>query len=146
VTEARALDLLEVLDDAGRPNSRMTRPRFGLAARQVAGGVAVTVRAEDGRLCLVAGLYPEDGADSAELWFAAGPGLKDNLVAALRAGAKALQAVGEAAAPLTVKAYVRPGRVAGERLARWLRLGDEGVIDTELGPLSVFTRRFEHGR
>lgn len=141
VAPAMALDLLEAADDAGRPRLHVGRAAFKLYALQVADGCAVTIRDAAGELCCVAGLYPEDG-DDAELWFAAGPALRANLWAALKAGARALEACATAAAPLRVKAYVAPQRVAGQRLARWLKLRAEGLIDSEIGPLSVWTRRF----
>ena len=143
LAEARATDLLEALGDSGAGAGVRTRTAFGRLARQVEGGVAVTVRSADGRLAAVAGLWPDpDQPDEAEAWFAAGPALRGVLLATLRALGGVLGLAGAEAAPLTVRAYIHPASVAGGRLAARLGLSAEGTVDHPLGRLDQWTRRF----
>lgn len=145
VAEASAFDLLEALDDQGRP-ARFTRSRFGEASRQVAEGAAYTIRDPHGRLAAVAGLWPE--ADHLEAWLAAGPALGSALRPTLAAIRSLLDAAGPAAGLAEARAYVaipaRPAkRVAGARLAAWLGFKGVGVAETPVGPMQMFIRRFE---
>lgn len=136
VERASAFDLLETLDDLGG-KARVTRMRFGLMARQVAGGPCVAVREASGLLVLVAGLWPE--ADHREAWLATGPAFRRNLRGALGL----LDALAEAEGPGEVRVYVRRGdRVAGARMARWSGFEMTGTEGSPLGPVDVFSRTF----
>jgi hypothetical protein len=109
----------------------------------VAEGSAITIRAEDGRLCLIAGLQADpEQPGCVELWFGAGPGLRVNAIRALRLGRRIFETAAADVGPITVLAYVEPGRVAGGRLARALGFTGVGVRETAIGPLDVFERRF----
>lgn len=128
-------DLLEAVgDDGGRP--RFTRQRFGEMARQVSNGRSVTLRAADGALVAVMGLWPEP--DHLEAWFAAGPALRRHLRAALGLAAVALEDAGAG----EVRVYVREGaagpRVAGARMAAWLGFVPGEEEATRLGPVRVY--------
>jgi hypothetical protein len=138
---ARPLDFLEALDVDGRRFIR-NRRTFGLHARQVAGSEALTVRAADGRLCAIAGLY-HDPSGEAEAWLAVGEALSAHLLPVLRLLRRAAEAV-SAANPegLTAVAYIHPRSVAGDRLAAWLGFEAEGVSETPLGRLNTWRRRF----
>lgn len=140
--DASGLDFLEALDDAGAVVIWRQQRIFGLRCRQVEGGAAVTLRDAAGALVCIVGLYADD-AGAAEAWFAAGPAMRANLLAAVRRARALLDQVGTAAAPVTARAYVRPEGVAGARLARWLGFADAGLQDTALGRLRRFERRFE---
>lgn len=143
VAPASAFDMLEALGpDGGRP--RLTRQRFGEMARQVAEGVAVTLRDDAGVLVCVVGLWPE--ADHAEAWLADGPAFRANLRGALRAARALLESVAEGGGCDQVRAYVHTpagaDRVAGARMAAWLgfrRIGEEAARH---GPVAVFSREF----
>ena len=132
IERASAFDLLEAVgDDGGR--QRFTRQRFGEMARQVSTGRAVTLRAGDGQLVAVMGLWPE--ADHLEAWFAAGPAFRRNVRAALGLARVALEDAGTG----EVRVYVRGGaRVAGARMAAWLGFEPGEEEATRLGPVRVF--------
>jgi len=152
---ASAFDMLETLAPNGG-RARVTRQRFGEMARQVAEGVAVTVREPGGRLVCVIGLWPEP--DHAEAWLAVGPGFREHLRAGLRATRETLEAIAAEGGCDRVLTYVRepsgggdrPGRVAGARMAAWLGFRRIGTEDTRLGSVAVFSREFggaqAHGR
>lgn len=140
LTEARPLDWLEALDETGRFPATRNRRAFGLHARQVEGGASIAVRTAEGQLCVLAGLYPD--GDDIEAWFAPGPALRANLRPAMRLTRRALEAIAGAAAPVDVRCYVHPSGVAGARLAAWLGLEAAGEIETSLGRLRIFARRF----
>lgn len=139
IRPASALDLLEAVDDRGEGVCVRARPRFGRLSRQVAEGVALTVRDEAGRLCAVAGLYP-DGETEAEAWFAMGPALKANLMPTLRVLRGLFEIIATEAAPLTVRAHL--AGVAGAKIARVFGGQPAGVRDTPAGPLDTWTRSF----
>lgn len=143
LSPASAFDMLETLAPNGG-RARVTRQRFGEMARQVAEGVAVTVRDPNGVLVCVIGLWPEP--DHAEAWLAVGPAFRDNLLPALRVTRQTLEAIAAEGGCEQVLAYVRlpatVGRVAGERMAAWLGFRRIGTEDTRLGPVSVFSREF----
>lgn len=139
---ASAFDLLEALDDMGG-RSRITRWRFGLMARQVSEGCATTWRDADGALVCVAGLWP--AGDHLEAWLAIGPAFRANLRPARRAVEARLAVLIGELGPVEVRAYVKPGeRVAGARMARWWGLESTGTEATPIGPVEVFSRRFQH--
>lgn len=142
--EARALDWLETLGDDGRVSGGVGRRLFGVLARQVAGGVAVTWRdAGDGRLAAMAGVYPNpEWPNFAEAWFAVGPAMRPNLRGALTAMAGTLEMVGIEAAPVTVRALIEPRGVAGPRLATWLGFSAAGSVTTGAGTYDSFERVF----
>lgn len=139
-TRASAFDLLEALDDGGRP-MRWRRSWFGKMARQVSEGAAVTCRDADGRLVLVTGLYPEDG--HAEAWFWAGPALRANLLPAVRQWRRIFDTAAVEAAPIEVRAFVHPKGVAGAKLASWLGFDRVGLDETGPVPLVEFRRKVE---
>lgn len=144
VSEAKALDFLEALDARGSAPTVRHGRRFGLLARQVAGSAAITLRADDGRLCMIVGLWP-DAPGHAEAWFAPGPALKANLRMCLHLGRAALEQAAQAWAPVTVAVTIAPDSVAGARLAAWFGFTAGGQTDTPLGPLDSWERRFGHG-
>lgn len=138
-SDARALDLLEALDDEGRPVGLRGRRTFGLLARQVEGGTAVTVRDGEGRLCLVVGIYAGELGE-AEAWFAAGVGLQAALLPSLRIARQVLEFVGAQAAPVEVIAYT--AGVAGARLAAWFGFRTQSVDDDAPGAIRTWSRSF----
>jgi hypothetical protein len=136
-----AFDLLEALDDMGG-RARITRWRFGLMARQVSEGCARTWRDADGALVCVVGLWP--AGDHLEAWLAVGPSFRANLRPARRAVLAALDIMTAELGAVEVRAYVKPGdRVAGARMARWWGLESTGTEATPIGPVEVFSRRFQ---
>lgn len=137
---ASAFDLAETLDDSGRPG-RMDRVQFGLMARQIAEGAAITLRNAGGELVCVAGLWPE--ADHAEAWLATGPAFRRELLGALRWLGRALDAIVADAGVAEVRAYAlqRQG-VAGQRLGARLGFGVHGAEETSLGRVLILTRKF----
>jgi hypothetical protein len=139
--EASGLDFLEAYEGRDVVVWRQ-RWRFGIYCRQVAGGASATLRDEAGRLACIVGLWADPFNGEAEAWFVVGPALRANLTAAVRGMRRLLDAVGAEAAPLTVRAYVLPGGVAGARLAGWLGFAEDGEEATGLGPMRRFTRRF----
>lgn len=143
IAPSSAFDMLETLAPNGG-RARVTRQRFGEMARQVAEGVAVTVREPGGRLVCVIGLWPEP--DHAEAWLAVGPGMRANLLAGLRVARRTLEAVAAEGGCDRVLTYVRQpegaGRVAGARMAARLGFRRIGTEDTRLGPVAVFSREF----
>lgn len=143
ITPARAVDFLEVLDDDGRAPGWRGKRAFGLHARQVGRGASIAIRADDGRLCALFGLYdnPDDPTDI-EGWFAAGPALRDHLRPALRLGRAALDYAGGEMGAATVLVHVRSGSVAGERLAAWFGFQSLGPRVGPLGTTLTFGRRF----
>lgn len=139
VEPASALDMLETVDDdAGRAHWR--RKSFAKMARQVAASAAVTIRDQQGRLVLVAGLWPEAGY--LEAWFAAGPALRANLRGGLRRLGRALAVATADQGPVEVRAFIHPDSVAGARIAAWLGLSPIGEERSPIGALSVFSKRF----
>ena len=141
ISEASAFDMLEALDDLGRP-ARIGRRRFALVARQVSQGATLTIRTSGGELCLCGGLWPEP--DHAEAWFAVGPACQAHLGAVLRIVARVTALTCRAAGVAEVRTYVHPDSVAGARIARLL--GFEVQPGGQPGAPTVFIRRFhEHG-
>lgn len=139
---ASAFDMLEATTAEGA-RLRVTRQRFGEMARQVAEGVAITLRDDAGRLVCVAGLWPEP--DHAEAWLAIGPAFRPNLLAALRGIRGAMEAVASQPGVCDqVRVYVRDAgdRVAGARMAARLGFRRIGSEATRLGPVAVFSREF----
>lgn len=141
LAEASALDFTETLDDRGQPTAGMRRRLFGRYARMVFGGTGIAIRTADGRLCLVAGLYPE-AAGYLEAWFAAGPALRSNLLPAMRLCRRMLVMAAGNAAPVEVRCYLAPESVAAPRLAAWFGFINGGAEVTPLGSLSVWKRDF----
>jgi len=140
---ARTTDFLEALDETGARPSPASRFRavFGQRARQLLGGPAVTIRAEDGRLCLIAGLYVE-GQTVAEAWFAPGEALKDRLLEAFVLARELLVEVCREASPVEVVAYASPISVAAPTLARWFGFTGPTPAQTPAGPFESWARRF----
>lgn len=136
LTEATVFDLLETVDNEGRP-LRTSRRMFGLLARQVAGSMAVTARDGQGRLAAVAGLWPE--VDHVEAWFAAGPAFSHAACRALRRALLAVAGDGELG---EIRAYLHPSSVAGQRLAAVFGFIPAGETDGPFGRQPVFVRRF----
>jgi hypothetical protein len=137
---ASAFDFAEALDDGGSLPIRLTRWSFGLFARQVDAGGAVTLRA-GGQLVMIAGLY--HAGTFAEAWWAVGPALRAHLRPALRLWRDLFEKVGLEAAPLEVRAHVPAASVAGHRLAPLFGLTKAG--ETEIPPfgrLTVWRRDF----
>jgi hypothetical protein len=140
VREARPTDFLEALDDTGRRPAARTRAHFGLYARQVTGGPSLAVVTWSGDLVALAGLYP-DGQD-AEAWFAPGPAMEANLWPALALMRRALARLAVEANGLTARAYIHPRSVAGAAVARLLGFQAAGEVETPIGRLASFSRRF----
>jgi len=140
LADASALDFAEVLDDLGRP--QVVRRRYlAQMAVQIAGGAAMTIRDRDGALCLVAGLWPEDGY--AEAWFGAGPALKAHLRPVLRLVDRALRIVTLEAQVSEVRCFIHPQSVAGARLAALCGFEALGETDHPLGAVLAYVRRFQ---
>lgn len=142
VEEARPLDFLEALDDTGRQPLRWTKLHFARIAEQINLGTGVTIRAQDGRLALMAGLFPDEDGLTTEAWFAAGPALRANFRTAMTAARRLLDEIGPDLAPLRIVAFIHPDSVAGSRLAAWFGFRADGVGETWRGPLERWTRRF----
>lgn len=138
VVRPSATDWFEALGANGQPIQVRGQAHFAQLARQVTFPAAITIRADDGRLCLMAGLYPT-GRDAAEAWFAPGTGLRANLVASLRAWLRLFDDIGAQAAPLTVSAFLHPAGVAGHRLAPLFGFVARG----QLAGLQHWERRFD---
>lgn len=141
IAPARAFDFAEALDDAGTVPIRLTRGNFGLFARQVDAGGAMTIRTAGGALVMIAGLYP--AGDWAEAWWAVGPAMRANLWRALAIARRLLEEIGTDAAPLDVRAHVPADSVAGAHVARLFRFHLAGTERAPpFGDLAVWRRVF----
>jgi len=138
---ASPFDFADVVGDDGWGGGVHRRRDFGRYARQVSEGVALTVReAETGRLALVVGIWPEEGYG--EVWFGAGPALRDRLLPTLRLARGALAEVMAEAAPMELRCFIHPDSVAGARLASWFGFSAAGTRATRWGEAAVFSRRY----
>lgn len=135
---AEIRDVLEAVDGEGRPQV-WRRSWYGFAARQLTMSEAMTCRDAAGRMVMVTGLaaWP----DHWEGWMYAGPGLRPNLLAALRDWRAVLDRQLIAREGTEVRAYVVQGGVAGRRLAAWLGFEDAGDDPHEPDVFRVFRRR-----
>lgn len=152
VCRTATADLLEALGNDGEP-VRLTRRRYGQMARQVAEGVAYSLRTGDGVLVAIVGLWPE--ADHEEAWFAAGPAFRACAPRALRRIRHLLEQFAPLAGLTCVRAYVMapagwgegasPACLAGVRLGARLGFTMAGLDDDTSPPLVRLERRFDHG-
>ncbi len=141
IDNASAFDFAEALDDTGNGPCHLTPARFGLFARQVAHGGAVTIRTLDKRLVIITGLYPV--GDYVEAWWAMGPALRETLRPAMRFCRRFFEALGADCAPMDVRAHVVRDSVAGDRIARLLGLAKVAEVDVPpFGPMIVCQRVF----
>lgn len=133
----------DFLDGLGLKGEPLVRSRRGLAwaLEQLAGSEAVTLRAADGGLVCIAGLY-DHGDGLAEAWFIHGPAMRPCLKTALAMLRRGLEAVGEVTPGVTVVAFIHPESVAGARIAARLGFKDDGAFDTPFGVIPRWTRRF----
>lgn len=141
VQPARALDFAEALDDSGEFPCFLTRQRFGLFARQVDAGAAVTLRTQAGELVMIAGLYPAP-AGWFEAWWAVGPAMRPALRAALKIWRDLFEGVCGDAAPIEARVFLRAGSVAGRRLAPLFGFESLGPAAPPLVGLDVWRRVF----
>lgn len=141
LAEARPLDFLEALDDAGDTRAHWRRRDFGMAALQVETGTAITARTAAGDLVLIVGLVPHE-PDEAWAWFAPGPALAACTTRALHRARRLLDFTCREIAPVTVKTFSAPGSVASPRLARLFGFTATGLLPSPQGPITVWTRQF----
>jgi hypothetical protein len=125
---ASPFDFLKSVDVSGRCWVR-TRRTFGQQARVLAESAAVTLVTRAGELVAVVGIYLGPLSEVSEVWMAAGPALKANLLAALRHMAIFLEGVAIQLPGLELTAYVDPAGVAGDRLALMLGFEPTGLTD-----------------
>lgn len=136
VEPASMFDFNEAISDTGR--SRVLSRRYlALYARQVSEGAALTFRTQSGGLCLIAGLWPENGY--AEAWFAVGSELRSHMLPVLRLAEGVLQFVMADAGLDEARCFIHPDSVAGARLAALFKFK---LTDAEAG---VYVRRFGCG-
>lgn len=141
VAVASGFDFAEALDETGERPLAMDRRKFGLLSRQAADGGAITIRAPDGGLALITGLYPSPEGWF-EGWWAVGPAMRAHLRPVMRVGRRLFEEIAEDAAPLDVRAHVPADSVAGHRIAPLFGFHEAGQVDIGHGPWTVWRRLF----